>query len=95
MSAFDPFLPLAPRVSTGIGVPIEAPDVEVVGVEKPRALKREHIRDGQPLPFENNQALSSEFLDRPVDVNRRQTGRVGDVILGEREIAREAIGQAD
>ena len=39
--------------------------------------------------------FSSEFLDRPVDVNRRQTGRVGDVILGEREIAREAIGQAD
>jgi hypothetical protein len=42
-------------LSTSVRMPMETPNVQVVRVEKPRALKREHIRDGKPAPFEDHQ----------------------------------------
>jgi hypothetical protein len=40
-------------------MPVEAVKMQVVRVEKTRTLERQHVRDRQPAPFEDNQALSS------------------------------------
>ena len=82
-------------ISTGIRVTAETFNVQVVRIEKPRAFEGEHIGNSQPVPFENNQAVSSEFLDRAVYMNRCKSRCFGDFVLGKRKIARKAVGQAD
>ena len=71
-------------LSTAIRVPMETPNVQIVRVEKPRALKDEHIGDRQPLFFEHDQASFPEILDRAVDMNRREASRFGNIVLGQR-----------
>jgi hypothetical protein len=42
------------RLSTGVRVTVETPNVQVVRVEKTCALKRKHIGDDQPMPFQED-----------------------------------------
>ena len=76
-------------------VAVQPAVVQIFGIEAAGGLQRPHVGDGEPLAFEDDQALAAQVLQRPIDVNGGQPGSVGDIELGRRKIAGKAVRQAD
>ena len=66
---------------------MKTPNMQVVRVEEPRTLERKHVRKCEPVPIQDNQVPSAEFLDRAIDMNRRELRCCGNVVLRKWEIA--------
>ncbi len=62
-------------------------EVQIISVEHRSIDQPLQIEDMKLLALQLDHPVAPKFLKRPVDVDRGQSGRVGEVVLGQREVA--------
>src|SRR4051794_15782419 len=66
---------------------VGASDVEIAGIELPGSPQSIWITQGQGPAPQGDQPLTAKLLERPIDVNSRETERIRQFRLGDRQIA--------
>ncbi len=72
----------------GSGRCLLALQMQVDGVKIPGPLQPFPIQNGEGLPLQANECVSSKVLERSVDVNRREPEGIPELCLCDREITR-------
>src|SRR6476620_11830261 len=70
-------------------------EVKVVRIEHRHVHQALEVENPELLAVELDQPVAPQVLERPVDVNRRQAGRVRKVVLGKRKVAPPILSPAD
>ena len=69
-------------------------EMEVIRVEHRDVGDPRQIEQLELLALELDQAVAAQLLERAVDMDRRQAGRIGNVVLNQREVAPAVVRAA-
>ena len=69
--------------------------MQVGGIKITRLLQPVPVQNRQDASFQGDEPCCPELLKDAIDVNRRETGRIRQLALGDRQIAGVVLGKPD
>src|SRR4051812_50141899 len=69
--------------------------VKIVGIELTGLLEPFDVGNGQPMAGQLDQSVLAKLLERAVDMDRGQAGRIAEILLRRRGLAAVGVGLAE